>query len=110
MATSSDIGARIRRAREEARLTQQQLGRVWGNVTHAAISDIERGVTRVSASRLAELAKLLNKPVSYFYNEEIRVSYLRGGRASDGSISDNKVAEEFLRRLKAERASRTHND
>lgn len=107
MATSEEIGRRIRRAREDIGLTQGDLGRMWGTgKSHAAISDIERGTTRVTASGLAELAKILGKSVAYFYGEQPSAQYFRGGRDETGAIVDGSSAEDFksfLRRRKSER-------
>lgn len=108
MATSEEIGRRIRRAREEIGITQGELGRRWGKgKSHAAISDIERGTTRVTASGLAELAKILGKTPAYFYGEEqASAQFFRGGRDEGGAIIDEssvKDFKDFLRRRQSER-------
>ena len=51
-------------------LTQQDIANHLGR-TAAAISEMERGKVQVSASDLYTIAKLLNKPIEYFYGEEI---------------------------------------
>ena len=53
--TEREVGRRIRDARQAAEMTQGQLGRLMG-VTHAAISDIERGKTRLTLELLEQLA------------------------------------------------------
>lgn len=100
MASDTEIGRRIRVAREEQRLTQQTLGRLWGGKSHAAISDIERGATKLSAAGLAELARILGKSTSYFYGES-SATYSRGGRTQEGSGEPGqRAAREFIQYLK----------
>jgi transcriptional regulator with XRE-family HTH domain len=65
MLTQEEIGRRVRAAREERRLSQSALGERFGR-THAAISDIERGKTKVGLADLARLAEILEKPLAYF--------------------------------------------
>jgi len=63
------IAKRIRKARVERDLTQQDVADYLGR-TAASISDLERGKVQVSASDLFKLSKFLNKPIEYFYGEE----------------------------------------
>ena len=72
-----ELGARIRRAREEIGLSQEQLGR-FVNRSHAAISDIERGKTNLGISDLTKIARFLQKDVSYFIGTTPSVIYRRG--------------------------------
>ena len=64
------IVQRIKAARIERELTQKDLASHLGK-TSAAISDLERGKVQVSASDLHSISKFLNKPIEYFYGEEI---------------------------------------
>jgi len=90
MISKEEIGRRIKAAREEARLSQEELGKLWEKGTHAAISDIERGKTNVSAADLVKLAAILKKDVRFFLGEEPEfnrgVLYARGARTEGGSI------------------------
>ena len=63
------IAQRVREARKERGLTQQDLADHLGR-TAAAISDLERGKVQVSAGDLYKIAVFLNKPIEYFYGEE----------------------------------------
>ncbi len=68
--TSAELGKRIKEARVEKRLSQEELGaRLNPPRSHAAISDMERGVTRVGAMDVDQLAQILDKPTGYFYGE-----------------------------------------
>ena len=62
------IGARIKKLRLRSRLSQTRLGEQIG-VTYQQIHCFEKGTNRVSAARLAQLAKIFGVPVSAFYNE-----------------------------------------
>ncbi len=63
------IAKRIREARLQRNLTQQDLAKKFDK-TSAAISDIERGKTQITASDLIVFAELLSKPIEYFYGED----------------------------------------
>jgi transcriptional regulator with XRE-family HTH domain len=56
------LGARIRRFRELADLSQSQLGEKLG-VSYQQIQKYERGASRLSVETLLRLAKVLNLPV-----------------------------------------------
>ncbi len=60
------VGARIRERRIMLGLTQQQLADLIG-VTYQQAHKYERGINRVSAGRLFEIAHVLSVPVSYFF-------------------------------------------
>ena len=47
-------------------LTQQQLAEMIG-VTYQQAHKYERGINRVSAGRLFEMARALSAPITYFY-------------------------------------------
>jgi transcriptional regulator with XRE-family HTH domain len=66
VATDDYVGARIRERRLTLGLTQQQLAELIG-VTYQQAHKYERGINRVSAGRLFEIARVLNVPVGYFY-------------------------------------------
>ena len=65
-AIDDHVGARIRERRIMLGLTQQQLAEMIG-VTYQQAHKYERGINRVSAGRLYEIARVLNAPVVYFY-------------------------------------------
>lgn len=61
------VGARIRERRIMLGLTQQQLADLIG-VTYQQAHKYERGINRVSAGRLFEVAQVLSVPVSFFFD------------------------------------------
>ena len=60
------VGARIRERRIVLGLTHQELTGMIG-VTYQQMSKYERGINRVSAGRLYDIACALNAPIGYFY-------------------------------------------
>src|SRR5260370_31151748 len=66
-AIDDHVGARIRERRIMLGLTQQQLAEMIG-VTYQQAHKYERGINRVSAGRLYEIARVLNAPITYFYD------------------------------------------
>lgn len=60
------VGSRIRQRRTMLGLTQQDLARMLG-ITYQQAHKYERGINRVSAGRLYEIALILNAPVAFFY-------------------------------------------
>src|SRR3712207_9232809 len=73
-AADRHVGARIRERRVMMGLSQQQLARMIG-VTYQQAHKYERGLNRISAGRLFEIAQVLGVPVSFFFDGQI-------GRAS----------------------------
>ncbi len=60
------VGQRIRWRRRELKLTQEKLGELL-NLTFQQVQKYEKGVNRVSAGRLYEIAGVLGVPVAYFF-------------------------------------------
>ena len=65
-AADRHVGARIRERRVMMGLSQQQLARMVG-VTYQQAHKYERGLNRISAGRLFEIAQVLDVPVSFFF-------------------------------------------
>ncbi len=61
------VGGRVRERRIMLGLTQQQLADLIG-VTYQQAHKYERGINRVSAGRLFEIAQVLGVPVSFFFD------------------------------------------
>jgi len=91
MVSREEVGQRIRRAREQLNLSQAEFGRLLSpSRTHAAVSDMERGKTKLDVEELSALAMLLQKDLSYFFEEEQTtpsILYRRGGR---GLVADEQ--------------------
>jgi transcriptional regulator with XRE-family HTH domain len=74
--TDRFVGARIRERRVMLGLSQQQMADLIG-VTYQQAHKYERGINRISAGRLHEIAQVLGIPVGYFFEG------LEGQRGSD---------------------------
>jgi transcriptional regulator with XRE-family HTH domain len=66
-AADHHVGARIRERRIMLGLSQQQLAQMIG-VTYQQAHKYERGLNRISAGRLYEIAQVLGVPVSWFFD------------------------------------------
>jgi len=63
-----NIVRKIQRAREEAGLSQEELASRLG-YTQAALSNYELGKRRLYLANIEQIARELNKPLSYFLEE-----------------------------------------
>lgn len=62
----ANVGLQLRRRRKELGRSQTEVGYAIG-VSFQQIQKYERGSNRISASRLFDLAQMLDVPVEYFY-------------------------------------------
>ena len=60
------VGARVRMRRVEVDMSQQMLGGHLG-LTFQQIQKYEKGINRIGASRLQQIAKILEVPVAFFF-------------------------------------------
>ncbi|MGH6791814.1 MAG: helix-turn-helix domain-containing protein [Methyloceanibacter sp.] len=60
------VGARVRLARLQRGMSQESVGAAL-NLTFQQVQKYEKGVNRIGASRLYWLTKILDVPVSYFF-------------------------------------------
>src|SRR5205809_4780883 len=62
------VGSRVRLRRNMLGLSQEKLGEAIG-LTFQQVQKYERGANRIGSSRLFDLARVLDVPVSYFFEE-----------------------------------------
>ena len=86
------IREHIVRAREQAGMTQEELGKAIGK-TNVSISDIERGRVGVSAIDLINIARTLNQPLNHFVPRTARISIPK----QDLSTDEEKLVNDFRR-------------
>jgi transcriptional regulator with XRE-family HTH domain len=72
------VGARVRQRRILLGMTQTTLGKAVG-LTFQQVQKYESGGNRISSSRLFEFSKILNVPVSHFF-EEVAPEFATGRR------------------------------
>jgi transcriptional regulator with XRE-family HTH domain len=73
------VGRRVRLRRLEMGVSQQKLGEHLG-MSFQQVQKYEKGTNRISASRLQQIAKFLDVPVTYFFD----------GMPSDGQVGGNE--------------------
>ena len=90
------IGERIKIARTERGLSQEELSKLV-NIQRPAISQIESGKRAVDSVELLRIAKTLNKPLTYFLEEEIQEEkqFSILFRADEISQKDRSTVEKF---------------
>jgi transcriptional regulator with XRE-family HTH domain len=62
------VGSRIRLRRTLLGMSQERLGDALG-LTFQQVQKYERGVNRVGASRLFDISRVLDVPISYFFDD-----------------------------------------
>jgi transcriptional regulator with XRE-family HTH domain len=76
------VGLRVRLRRNMLGLSQEKLGEAIG-LTFQQVQKYERGANRIGASRLHELSRVLDVPVSFFFDDTdpVRAPAIPGGFA-----------------------------
>jgi transcriptional regulator with XRE-family HTH domain len=62
------VGGRVRLRRTLLGMSQERLGRALG-LTFQQVQKYERGANRIGASRLYQLCRILDVPVSFFFDD-----------------------------------------
>src|SRR5215212_4959897 len=62
------VGGRVRLRRTLMGMSQERLGEALG-LTFQQVQKYERGVNRIGASRLFDLARVLDVPISFFFDD-----------------------------------------
>lgn len=71
-AGDGELGKRIRLRRVEQKISQAELGKALG-VSFQQVQKYEKGVNRVGAGRLQQIATALDVPVTFFYDGDGKV-------------------------------------
>ena len=88
------VGQRLRVRRSLLGLSQEKLGEAIG-LTFQQIQKYEKGMNRISAGRLFQFSKILDVPVSFFYEnlnadvEKLMKSYGFSDNEQDEFVSEN---------------------
>ncbi|MBT7504712.1 MAG: helix-turn-helix transcriptional regulator, partial [Rhodospirillales bacterium] len=77
------VGARVRLRRTLLGISQERLGDAVG-LTFQQIQKYERGANRIGASRIYELSRILDVPVSFFFEDMPDELETHEGRFSAG--------------------------
>ncbi len=77
------VGTRLRLRRTLLGMTQTGLGQAIG-LTFQQVQKYERGVNRIGSSRLYDLARVLDVPVNFFFDEMPKDVASKSNAASSG--------------------------
>jgi len=93
------VGSRIRLRRTLLGMSQERLGEALG-LTFQQVQKYERGVNRVGASRLFDLARVLDVPISFFFDDlsDAGTHATSGRRAVGFEQSQDAFSDETLNR------------
>lgn len=96
------VGSRLRLRRTLLGMSQEKLGEAI-NLTFQQVQKYERGTNRIGASRLFELAQVLDVPVAYFYEEFTPSAEAEGApnAGSEGGRGDPMLKRETLELVRA---------
>jgi len=87
------ISERIKKAREEMGMSQEELAKaIYKN--RVTISDYERGRTAISASDLQHIAHTLQRPVTFFYPDFVKI---RGAKMEELDEREKELIQVFRR-------------
>ena len=91
------VGSRVRFRRMLLGMSQEKLGEKLG-LTFQQVQKYEKGINRIGASRLFDLAQVLGVPVQFFYEEAPAggAAAARARRLCARSPAENSIVE-FLR-------------
>ncbi len=89
------VGARLRSRRKQLRISQERLGKEIG-VSFQQVQKYENGTNRIGAGRLAEISKVLDVPVAYFFTGSSGSAGADGDRADAKAILNEPGATELL--------------
>ena len=81
-----EMGKKIRLRRVEQRISQSDLGEKLG-VSFQQVQKYEKGVNRVGATRLQQIATALDVPVTFFYDSDRRTKEVESLLFLDSAFS-----------------------
>ncbi len=90
------VGSKIRMRRNTLGMSQGELGTAIG-VSFQQVQKYEKGVNRIGAGRLQQIAKILQVPVSWFF--EGQPSARRGAPAAEEMDIDRFMQSRYAPRL-----------
>jgi len=83
----AQVGNRVRIRRMLVGMSQERLGDLLG-LTFQQVQKYEKGINRIGAGRLFEIARILDVPIDFFYNGV--------GSATDGFAEAGTPVMEFV--------------
>jgi len=86
--TSSQIGARLRKAREESGMSQSDLAKALGFGSATAVWLIESGARRLKAEGLQKAAEALGRPMGYFLGVDEKAPDIKMALRADRDLTE----------------------
>jgi transcriptional regulator with XRE-family HTH domain len=83
------VGSRVRLRRTLLGMSQEKLGEAIG-LTFQQVQKYERGANRIGASRLYDLSRVLDVPVSFFF-DDMKPETAEGGRQESSSAIEPTI-------------------
>lgn len=89
------VGARVKLRRMMQGISQEHLGEAL-DLTFQQIQKYEKGVNRIGAGRLYEIARVLEVPVQFFFDDfgdgpETMIGFAETNRAGPGGAAEDKA-------------------
>ena len=94
------VGHRLRARRTLLGLSQEKVGEAMG-LTFQQVQKYERGANRIGASRLWDMSRILNCPISYFFEELDSKASAQGGAGFSSNDDDPLIQRETLELVRA---------
>jgi transcriptional regulator with XRE-family HTH domain len=89
------VGSRIRLRRTLLGMSQERLGEALG-LTFQQVQKYERGVNRVGASRLFDLSRVMDVPISFFFDDmPDSLAGVHGGPAARRAVGFAEAQDGF---------------
>lgn len=86
------VGSRVRLRRTLLGMSQEKLGEAIG-LTFQQVQKYERGANRVGASRLYDLSRVLDVPVSFFF-DDMKPETAESGRQESSNAIESTMAHD----------------
>jgi transcriptional regulator with XRE-family HTH domain len=94
------VGSRVRMRRMMLKMSQEKLGDSLG-LTFQQVQKYEKGTNRIGASRLQQIAQILQVPVAFFFDGAPGHAASPGDVSAAGFVSDFLATSEGLALIKA---------
>jgi len=88
------VGGRVRLRRKMLGLSQEQLGDALG-ISYQQVQKCERGANRIGPSRLIEMARVLDVPVTFFFDDvdPVRAPAIPEGFAEPTAVGHDPLSQ-----------------
>ena len=91
------VGSRVRMRRMMLGMSQEKLGDAL-SLTFQQVQKYEKGTNRIGASRLWDMSRILNCPVSYFFEEMDEDTASASPRNANGPVASPREDNPLLQR------------